>query len=170
MTKFASIPQQIQDAVGHVLYEIEQFMFAFELFFTQERAKHDILKKEWWSNTLLESCLLHARNLLDFFETQSQDRHKDDVLAVDYGFAAQPIAFDPSYHDRLNKDLAHITYARVGRTLEEKTWQGKDFIPVLERTQDFLQHLLSRYLPLQGQERQICQRLSDRIRYMLSQR
>jgi hypothetical protein len=156
--------------VEHILYEIEQFMFAFELVCTREGSKHDILKNKWWRHALLESCLLHARNLLDLFETPSQDRYKDDVLAVGYGFVAQLIAFDPSCRHRLNKDLAHITYARVGRTLEEKTWQGKDFIPLLERTQEFLQHLLSRYLPLQGQERQVCQRLSDRIRYMLSQR
>ena len=58
-------------------------------------------------NAILESRLLHVRNLLDFFEHAPGEN--DDVLVVHHGFVASRVPLEESYRGRLNKDLAHLT-------------------------------------------------------------
>ena len=71
----------------------------------------------------------------------------DDVLAIDYGFAARKVEIGSRYRERLNKDLAHLTYSRGERELEEKYWPINQIVPpILIRSREFIKHLLSDYL------------------------
>ncbi|MFH1919163.1 MAG: hypothetical protein ABIP48_04640 [Planctomycetota bacterium] len=70
-------------------------------------------------SALLESFLLHARNLRDFL--YKDNAAKDDVLAVHFFDQAEDWrkrrppkgSYLESLRDRLNKALAHISYSRL---------------------------------------------------------
>ena len=92
-------------------------------------------------NAVVESRLLHVRNLLDFFAFDS--RKNDDVLGTHYGFPLSPVAIDETYDSRLNKDLAHLTYSRTKRTQATKPWPVHlVVVPVLKRCSEFIAHIL----------------------------
>ena len=93
-------------------------------------------------NALLESRLVHIRNLIDFF---ARDSHwQDDVLASHYDFPLTPVDFPTEYETRLDKDLSHLTYSRLARTPATKPWPVDTVVtPVLERCVQFIDHLLS---------------------------
>jgi hypothetical protein len=63
----------------------------------------------------LEAFLIHARNIRDFFATPKRPK-PDDVLAAD--FLGRPIRVrltrlrSPAMRRRLNKQVAHLSYAR----------------------------------------------------------
>ena len=66
---------------------------------------------------LLESALVHARNLLDFFVGAASPR--DDVLAChvvnDYTSPSAVLEHLASCRSDINKTLSHLTYSRVAR-------------------------------------------------------
>jgi hypothetical protein len=69
-------------------------------------------------------------------------------LAKDYGFTTRTVNISNHYQERLNKTLAHITYARVQLRLDGKTkWLLKDTVlPLLDPCEEFLQYLIDKYL------------------------
>jgi len=79
-------------------------------------------------NALIESFLIHARVLCDFFFFPS--KRKDDVLAKHFFHSDDQ--WQPDYKkecpyleansDRLNKAVAHLSYARIGYEID-KRWQ-----------------------------------------------
>jgi hypothetical protein len=81
------------------------------------------------SDALLESFSIHARALLQFFFPINPKA--DDVLAEDY-FAGteewerlrgpQPHALE-QVNRRVGKEVAHLTYARLGISEEAKQWR-----------------------------------------------
>ena len=70
------------------------------------------------SHATLESFLVHARNLYDFF---FKERKYDDVLVVDFYRAGDFWSTDQrkacpyirDNYERLNKSLSHLTYWRI---------------------------------------------------------
>ncbi len=93
-------------------------------------------------NAVVESRLLHVRNLLDFFAFDA--RNNDDVLAAHYAFPLKPVTINSTYDSRLNKDLAHLTYARTRRTQVTKSWPVHLVVaPVLQRCSEFIAHILA---------------------------
>ena len=81
------------------------------------------------NNAVLESFTLHARALLDFLYA---DKPKvDDVIAEDYfDVPSDWLATRPNktkllgvIHKRVGKEVAHLTYARLDVTAQEKQWQ-----------------------------------------------
>lgn len=92
------------------------------------------------ASALIESFLIHARVLRDFF---CRRRHKpDDVIASDFVSGwTQPPASDYSYisaqKDRLDKALAHLTTTRVRYDSEGKQWDVvtimREIKPMIER-------------------------------------
>lgn len=141
--RFAPTRDQLLASLDDVYYEIDQMV-------------RTILLEEHWSliaalrdcgttitNALLESRLLHIRSLLEFFQREQRTivkrKELDDVLSKDYGYQAAPIDIDAAYIERLNKDLAHLTYARIERTAESKKWPlVKVVVPILKRCDDFI--------------------------------
>jgi hypothetical protein len=76
-------------------------------------------------NACLESFLIHARNLRDFFYPKS--RNQDDVLTSDFipGWedkAGKMGAYLDANRERINKEIAHLTYTRNKETEESKKW------------------------------------------------
>ena len=92
------------------------------------------------ASTLVESFLIHARVLRDFF---CRERHKaDDVIArVFISGWTQPPVSDYSYisaqKERLDKALAHLTTSRVKDDSEGKQWDvvtiRREIEPMIDR-------------------------------------
>ena len=78
---------------------------------------------------LLESFLVHARNLIDFFYTDKV-KFSDDILAVDYFSSANKWTKKrgklPNYLDeartKANKLLSHITLSRIKKYKRDRGW------------------------------------------------
>ena len=164
---FSPTAPQTRAALEAILYEIEQLLGASGV----------QTKNLWQNNALLESTLIHVRVLLDFFEKSSRSTRRqgtdkvelDDVLSLDYGFPAQQISISSDDRERLNKDLAHLTYSRTLRGPQDKKWKYKEMVgPVLERCEKFLAHLEANYVyPDRSDIVQQCSRLLDQVRNRL---
>jgi len=97
-------------------------------------------------NACLESMLIHVRILLDFFEHKTRrastpSRSFTDVLAVDFGFPVAIVGISKDCCNRLDKDLAHLTYESLNRPAQEKEWQCAGLTPLLHRCVEFLDFL-----------------------------
>jgi len=93
-------------------YELEMLRFAV--------VEHSKVQEQ--SNALLESALLHARNLLDFFG-QKQPPKSDDICAGHFVKAAnwwrsRRLPYLESQKGAINKSLSHLTYERIGAKYE----------------------------------------------------
>jgi len=91
---------------------------------------------------LLESLLLHARALRDFFEKSERSkiggREQDDILSSDYGFPVADLGLPEKLRELLNKNLAHLCYARSG-----PVWRFDEFLPPLvKKGIEFSDHVL----------------------------
>jgi len=124
---------ELSKGLHAVFYEIQQLAFT-PMLSTPDAGIN---------NAIVESRLLHVRTLLDFFEDAA--KQKDDVLAVHYGFPSRPIEeVEAVYRERLNKDLAHLTYSRTRRTQSDKQWPyDRVVVPVIERCHLFAEHVLA---------------------------
>ncbi len=125
-------------ALADVAYEIEQI-----LQLCSNWPQQPGLQQNAW----LEATLIHTRQLLDFFEDSKRSvykgRENDDILAIDFGFTPRPIALDRIFRERLNKDLAHLSYSRRQRIGAAKSWDLTKLQPLLERSHRFAQHICS---------------------------
>ncbi len=163
MTKFTPSAEQLKGTLEHIYYEISQLIITLTI--TDDIALN---------NALLESRLIHVRALLDFFQKPRRRQWKkaelDDVLCLDYGFASQSVAIPDRYQERLNKDLAHLTYSRSQRLPIDKLWPpDKVVVPILEPSRRFCEHLISSYLPTNCPEKlDVWQELVGRIKAMLT--
>jgi hypothetical protein len=121
---------------------------------------------------LLESRLLHTKNLVDFFE---KARHPPpltfrvrvgdgDVLAQDYGFPARAVAISDQDRQRLNKAVAYMAYERNRYRLPDDMYWLSHFtlLPLLIRCREFVEYLLTRY-PLEEGYRDRLERLLRRV-------
>ncbi len=125
-------PTEKAGALFDVAYEIEQVPGLLKDSPTPDKIT---------CNARLEALLLHTRVLLDFFEHSK--REHDDVLATDYDFPAKPLALNPEIQNRLNKELAHLTYSRQQRKGPAKRWYPRDLKPLLQRSLEFAEHVVA---------------------------
>ena len=134
---FHPMPEQKDIALGYFLYRVEQLTGA-----SLSRQVNDQIVH----NALVESTLIHSRALLELFERESRTKdrkryEKDNVLLADYSFSPAKVNINPTYKERLDKDLAYFTYSeRV--TQDQKEWNYKELVPILLRAKDFINHLL----------------------------
>jgi hypothetical protein len=116
MAKPVFVPNatELAGARGPFLYELEMLRLTTDLFIVQSPVLADPTLKR----ALLESALVHARNLLDFFTLDPSP--SDDILAAH--FIAQPdgsswkptgLTHLASRRGDINKALSHLTYTRV---------------------------------------------------------
>lgn len=122
-----SVEDLARDAM-HVDYEIWMLMSAHERLAGIHPGPSDEIARR----ALLESCLLHVRNLLEFFRTSKP--HGDDLRAVDYFEDSSPAkdevtALEPSrgsWEDRrmreVHKALAHIVENRGQLNTDWSEW------------------------------------------------
>jgi hypothetical protein len=114
----------------HLEYEAQMFLAARDkLFRSAPPQLHPRNPDEAFNhNLLIESCVLHFRNLVDFFYPPSSSQ-PDDVTAADYvpGWnspPAPPILRDA--RNRANKELAHLTLKRKTGAPPDKAWDLAD--------------------------------------------
>jgi len=95
------------------------------------------------------SRLGHCRVLIDFFsgtrdKSKKEDRWiwSDDVLSEDYGFNSKRFDFPPDVEERLNKDLFHLTYARLRHKGSEQEWPDEYLREIHKRCSSFVERLL----------------------------
>ena len=104
--------------------------------------------------TALETCLLHARNLREFFYHDDK-RYKTDARPSDFfrdkneweRVRPQETNWIKKVKNRADKELAHLTYRRHSGTPPEKEWDcgviQRDFFKVIKV---FLDHLPKKYI------------------------
>ena len=100
-------------------------------------------------NDLIELTLLHARAVLDFFEysrihttIRKKKAFVDDMVSEDYGWPASEMPFDREIKTRIDKEVAHLSYFRCGRSSEQKRWKPEAFVPaLLEQSVAFIEHV-----------------------------
>jgi hypothetical protein len=117
-------------------------------------SSHDLSIQGKISRYYLESFLLHIRVLLDFFEHSKRSVRRgnelDDVLVLDYGLPAEPIGIPQLLRQRLNQDLAHLSYSRTQRQGADRDWFPELMArPLLTRCDVFAKHLLKGAAPLE---------------------
>jgi len=131
------------DKIGglpHVAYEIGQILALISTWPREQGLQ---------MNAWLEAFLIHVRLLMDFFEhsnrSSKKGRENDDILAIDYDFPSQPIQINSMFRERLNKDLAHLSYSRQERIGDSKKWNLRDILPLLDRCHEFSNHVCSHW-------------------------
>ena len=138
---FKLTPKLRAEAPRLAIYELQMFFASLRSWNLSYRILDPWLR--WLlNNQRLETTLVHARNLLDFFERTPAKREKggtDDVLSSDMGFPAKPIRGSASLRRNINKRLAHLSYTRRQFSAPEaKQWSSEIFQPLRERCADFL--------------------------------
>lgn len=95
-------------AFEHVLYEIEMFQW------TTERLGSDEIQEGPEMTLYLECLLVHVRTLNEFFctERKAGARHADDMKPTDFVPGYLMAKKQHPEIDRINKELAHLTYSR----------------------------------------------------------
>ncbi|UCD28076.1 MAG: hypothetical protein JSV03_13410 [Planctomycetota bacterium] len=134
--KFTPTETQIRKSVLGVCYEIDQMIGAF----SKCCETTDTIIK----NACLESSLIHTRILRDFFNHTKRNKDYQDVLAIDFGFPECLVTLPDGVNERLNKDLAHLTYQSVERPLTEKKWNPQDFKDLFKCCKEFCEFLLKK--------------------------
>lgn len=109
----------LKKASFHLDHELNMlFVSKVELSKTKKNSP-DAIRNAYLVNAMLETFLIHARNLIDFFYNDSP--RKDDVVAKD--FVSDWETLRPTFtvllvetRDNANKHLTHLTYARIDLT------------------------------------------------------
>ena len=126
MTRPIRSKEDLQQASNALYYEIGMFEMLTKGM-TSRIAGQSVI-----NSALLESFIIHLRVLIDFFYSDSQN--KDDIIAND--FFSNPddwIKLRPQKtkllvrsKKRADKEVAHLTYTRLGITPDEKNWYFED--------------------------------------------
>lgn len=107
----------------HVKYEHDMLKFTAKMLRGSSNLTAEL------KNALLESFLLHFRILFDFYRNWGQ--LDDDMWASDFCNWC-PVAYDKELSERLNKCLAHLTYARQPCAVREPPWDVKEMRKKIE--------------------------------------
>jgi len=119
--------KELREASSHLFYE-------FQMLVTLARGMQSgICGTSSINNAVLEAFGIHVRALIWFF--YSSDPRDDDVVAED--FLSEPHQWSTARppltpvldraKQRAGKEIAHLTYARLGVTAEQKLWE---FMPI----------------------------------------
>lgn len=116
MTRSSEDPKE---AFEHLAYEIEM------LYLVAQELQKDWTGKQVLQYALLESFAIHTRVLNDFFYSEKRKK-RDDIIAVRFSPTWEkppektPILRKASC--RVNKEVAHLTYDRLWKSLPAKEW------------------------------------------------
>jgi len=133
---------ELQEASNHLRYEFSM------LGSVAQAIASGMSSNGWLLNALLESFVIHFRNLLDFFYP-TENAKNDDVLAEDYFDDGAWNKIRPALSDamaqgkiRAHKEIAHLTYARLQVTPESKNWKFIDITNELNEIMEvFVSHV-----------------------------
>ena len=120
----------VDSSTGPLPYEVNMLLRTAMLLQQSVARSTDPGEAEAIYNALLESFVLHARNLWDFAYRDSP-RYADDVYAGDFFDEPSewirkrpaPSPLLKSIGRRANKLAAHLTYSRLALKKREELWQ-----------------------------------------------
>jgi hypothetical protein len=123
MTCMVRSTEMLQHASEHLFYEFWMFNSL------AQAMTSGVFGQSALNNAILESFTLHARAILDFLYAEKPK--PDDVIAEDYfDTPSDWLTLRPEksellsgVHKRVGKEVAHLTYARLDITADEKQWQ-----------------------------------------------
>lgn len=106
--------QELIDAIEHISFEMNRYLYtAYPIHRLPGR----------YSEVVAESCLLHSRNVGEFFFEEPHPKHDDIRICHYYDELISKdelqIEINKSklewndYKERVNKQLSHLTYTRV---------------------------------------------------------
>jgi hypothetical protein len=122
----------------------------YEVLFALGVSHHDSTDYCVWEH-LNFSRMGHARALLYFFECTGNSekwpanpkKRPDDLVAEDFGFPPSLlVCIPPEDRDRLNKDLFHLSCARLRHDAWSKPWTNIILNGVHAKTVEFVRFLL----------------------------
>jgi len=132
MTRQPRAPDELRAASEHLFYEVWMFNTLARALATGVFGDGAV------NNALLESFTVHARVLLDFLFADKP--RSDDVVAEDFFLTPErwptvrgdmpPLL--QAVEARVGKEVAHLTYARLGVTPEKKEWRFIEIAVTLE--------------------------------------
>jgi len=126
--------QRQLDALEHIHYEFQMFI---------ELAPMSIEGCQVLSNAILESWLIHSRNLDEFLKQQDPDKAKtEDVLAAHYGIMPDRRILSSENRKRANKEVAHLTYQRFSDVTYKKWNKVEIYMDIWPKLRDALGQLL----------------------------
>jgi hypothetical protein len=156
---------RLPEGLHHVLYEMRMLMDCFE-YLQNKPADSDSLMHD----ACLESFIIHARALDDFFTTPENRKFPDDTRAWHFPNTGvtEPKKKDCShpYIDRMHKEIAHLSYSREV-SHKNRRWDIADVLKahyqdgssLLSKCHDFLRLTTTESLVNFGQNRAIREKL-----------
>lgn len=122
----ARSPDDLQQASGHIAYEIRMFRAALQLIGTQNTNTEQ-------RNLHLEGLLLHMRVLVNFFfDTEPPTKpnaRRDDIRPSDFASWVNLTKKSGFPLDAANKRLAHLTWSRVTSS-SERNGLPDEYLPI----------------------------------------
>jgi hypothetical protein len=121
-------------AKEHLSYETTMFAESRDRLFQG-------VPKGFDSNVLVEACVFHLRNLIEFFYPYPTNVRPDDVTAIHYSpnWASQGPRITSALEaarKRAHKEMAHLTTDRKAPLSPDKTWDfgrfSKEMKPVID--------------------------------------
>lgn len=132
----------------HIVYEINMLCNSFQM----KLSTDDINTQTYLQNIKLESFIVHARSLLQFFYNVKvrKGTYLYDAYAID--FYTEPdrwYKIRPNmssslvlFFDRAAKEIVHLSYSRLGLTPLDISWNMIDIaIPILNTSYEFLESM-----------------------------
>jgi hypothetical protein len=142
MTRARRNEPELQEASKHLLYGLSQLACSVERLAEGEGDRVIY-------NALIESFVGHVRSTMEFFDSRP-GAHADDIIAADFfDDPSSWIHVMPGWssdldrvRERANKQLAHLSYRRIGITVQDKRWS---FIVIAQAIEPvvcaFIQHV-----------------------------
>src|SRR5262245_35794191 len=115
--------QNLSDA-DLTAYSGEHLRYELQFFFVAARGAARLDKPQEMASVLIESFVIHLRNLIDFFCVPSGSERPDDVIASDFcpGWSESISATLKDAKKRADKELSHLTLGRKSGLDPSKPW------------------------------------------------
>jgi hypothetical protein len=134
MTRAGRSERQNHHAFEHLTYELQMLVATF--------VRLEGARDRETRNALIESFAIHARGL---YESLLAEKPGSDVIRASRFVDDWAPADDPTLRnakDRVDQEIAHVTYDRLAITLREKAWPMREIAEALLKVfRSFLDHL-----------------------------
>lgn len=157
-------PTELSEALSHIVYEYNMLIGTASLMNdinilrnSPNTPLNNIENKfisDYNKNSILESFIIHARNLIDFFNGK-ESKKDDDILLRDFNvnkdlykvFVYHPLELEKTeiekQYDRMCKEISHLTYKRTNNE-NFKQWDLDDIKKIItERFNGFITEIKS---------------------------
>jgi hypothetical protein len=123
-----------KEALDHVVYEMEMMWHSLKA--------HPHVKEGFAANMALESIIMHARNLDEFFRVKTP-KH-DNMRVRDFVKDFPLLTGGTSQLEKMNVDVAHLSYhRRRPGDLLRAGWNLRALVrPLMEKSVAFLAHMM----------------------------